>query len=193
MTENNDYRNKIQDILKRVGSGEKILEPPKTDEIGELIKNKGVQDSIRQIFGTLKESHEQEIEDLSKSTKQTPIEVFTPEDFVEINSQNEAPDIFKPWTTAKMYLKRLGNEVESGPGYIVLNIKGVDGDPAKLMVRLVKNNKKEYVPYIMISFDEEKDPTPAELALPMIQKVGIKINENSVVETNSHIYVEFSV
>ena len=139
--ENENYRNKVQEILKKISNGEQVIEAPKKDEIGELIKTKGVQDGIRSIFGTLKESHEQEIEKINfnNNINDKKVSEFKPDDFIQINNKNEAPDTFPLWQKAQQFFRRIGKVSESGDAYTVITLNGNGGDPSKILFRLVKN------------------------------------------------------
>lgn len=189
------YRNKIQSMLGKVNNDKKVFEPPKKDVVEEIIKNDGVKNGIKKIFKdeVLTESIEEEIEDIQQQEK-TNDEVKDVPQFEVITSPQDVPDIYSKWEKAQNYLRRLGSGVDDGATHIIRRVQYGD-ETEDITIKLVKNNEKENIPYMLVSFGEDEDDTPPELAIPYIQDVGIHVNRDSIFEPENgdSVYFEFDV
>lgn len=196
------YRDHIRDLLGKVSVGEKVFDAPSPDTVGEALKAKGVQGAIRNVFHELSddelinESVEDEVESLdnAKETPNHPKEV-SPSSFEKVMSKDQAPDIFPFWQRAKNLLRRIGQEADDGLTKISRKVMGRDDEPALIQVQLVKHKDYDAKPYMMVSFDEEDDSTPAELAIPYIENVGISVLKDTIYESpkGNLVYFEFDV
>lgn len=189
------YRDHVQEMLKKVSLGEEALPKKPVDTVGEILATKGVQAGIKGIFSgeVIKESVESEIEDVQKrdTLEQDSPKETSPSDFIEINSAQEAPDLMPVWNKARGLLRRIGKEQADGQTFVARKVEGRDDEPSIITAQLVKNPNKDNVPYMKVSFDEDDDSTPAELAIPYIKNVGISVNEDSILETETANFVYF--
>lgn len=189
------YRDKIQGMLDKIDLGEKVFEDKPEDTVGNIIQADGVQDGIRTIFGTkvIKESAEEEFETVNKAKQEqdSPKET-SPSSFVNVEERKEAPDIFPVWERARSYLGRLGSRIDDGPAFVTRRVK-VGDEVDDITVRLAKHKERDGVPYMQVSFGDENDATPAELAVPYIESVGIRAVPETIFETpaGNAVYFEF--
>jgi hypothetical protein len=186
------YRDHIQDLLRKVTNDEKVFEDPKPS-VEEKIEKYGLSNCIREVFN---ESFEEEYEELEKKTSESEQEeVETTEDsFEDVVSKSQAMDAFPVWERAKQLLRRIGKDEADELTFVKRKVlSSRDDDPVSITARLVKHKEHQNRPYMQVSFDEDDDSTPAELALPYIEGVGIKVLENTIYETprGNFVYFEF--